>query len=576
VLAAVLEAICLRTGYPRDMLDPGLDLEADLSIDSIKRVEIVAELADRIGLPATGTAVADSVVERLAKVKTISGIVDFCLATMAPSDTVAETAGTGAPVRYVTERVPLEAAPPIDGETLRGRRFVVVEDGHGVALELAALLEEHGARVQSASADRLAELPDLDGAAGLVDLGGLGPAQRPVLPGAFAGLRRALLAGVPRLLLVTGSGGVFGHGWRGDPTPGAGARGFVRTAAIEFPDLSVRAVDLDPKGDPTALAARVLSELCAPQGPVVVGYAGGTRTTPRVRAAELTSGATGTPLGPDSVVLLTGGARGITARVALALAHASRCHIEIVGRTLPEAEDPATAGAADQAALRAVLIGRGMRAPAEIEAESARLLAARRVRATLAELEGVAASVRYHALDVRDGNALRATVADVHARHGRLDGVVHGAGVLEDRLLGDKDPLSFARVFDTKVEGARALAEELPHDTGFLVLFGSVAGVFGNRGQADYAAANDALDTFAHAWSGRLGARVLAVDWGPWAAAGGGMVTPELERAYSRRGIRLLDPDRAVAALLAELAHGTEGQVLYVAEGTDLGAADAG
>ena len=71
------------------------------------------------------------------------------------------------------------------------------------------------------------------------------------------------------------------------------------------------------------------------------------------------------------------------------------------------------------------------------------------------------------------------------------------------------------------------------------------SGVFGNRGQVDYAAANDALDGIARrARAGRARRRVVAVDWGPW--AGTGMVSPELDREYERRGIGLIDPDEGV------------------------------
>ena len=160
--------------------------------------------------------------------------------------------------------------------------------------------------------------------------------------------------------------------------------------------------------------------------------------------------------------------------------------------------------------------------------------------------------MRYHAADVRDDAAVGAVLDDIYARYGRLDGVIHGAGLVEDRLLAAKTPESFARVYGTKVDGARALADRLRREVRFVVLFGSVSGVFGNRGQADYAAANDALDTLAHLWSARLPGRVVCVDWGPW--AGGGMVGPELEREYARRGVRLIDPAAGVAALLAELA----------------------
>jgi NAD(P)-dependent dehydrogenase (short-subunit alcohol dehydrogenase family) len=181
-------------------------------------------------------------------------------------------------------------------------------------------------------------------------------------------------------------------------------------------------------------------------------------------------------------------------------------------------------------------------------------------------LSGLAASAHYSAMDVRDPASVRALLDDVYRRHDRLDGIVHGAGVLADRLLVDKTADDFAQVWETKVNGARALVEAARGDLRFLVLFGSVSGVFGNRGQADYSAANDALDTLARIWTPRACGRVLAVDWGPWAAFenGTGMVSRELEREYARRGIGLIDPEDGVTCLLTELAGGTEPQVLYM------------
>ena len=171
-------------------------------------------------------------------------------------------------------------------------------------------------------------------------------------------------------------------------------------------------------------------------------------------------------------------------------------------------------------------------------------------------------------------------IQDIDDRWERIDGVVHGAGVLEDKMLADKTPESFARVFHTKVEGARALGSALEgrSELGFLVLFGSVSGVFGNPGQVDYSAANDALDTLARLWNGRLPGRVVSVDWGPWASAGGGMVSPELEREYARRGISMIAPEDGVAALFGELAWGDRGvcQAIYMAGGGDSAAAFAG
>jgi NAD(P)-dependent dehydrogenase (short-subunit alcohol dehydrogenase family) len=174
--------------------------------------------------------------------------------------------------------------------------------------------------------------------------------------------------------------------------------------------------------------------------------------------------------------------------------------------------------------------------------------------------------VTYHVADVRDEVAVAGVIDEIMDRHGRLDLVVHGAGALEDQLIADKTLSSFERVWSTKVDGALALAASLPASTRYFVLFGSIAGAFGNRGQVDYAAANDALDTLAHTLNRRdVETRTVAIDWGPWSAAGGGMVSPELEAEYARRAITTIDPVEGVEALVRELTWGTrvDAQVIY-------------
>ncbi len=599
VMTAVLAIVSERTGYPLDMLDPDLDLEADLSIDSIKRIEIVGELADRVGLPgADEGSIDESVVEELAQLKTLRGIVDWIAALgdreAGDGPAAEEDADAGEPaavgptvevpaatLRYVVElaEVGPPAEPPGPGSgAFSGQTFAIVDDGQGVALHLSTLLEERGATVRLLAADDRVSgdgVPDGEGSPaldGLIHLAFLAHGTELPLATLFTQVKGPVLAGLRHLVVATGLGGGFGRGpaqAAGDLLPASsGAHGLARTVAREFPDCRVLAVDLDPKDDPSRLAEHLLTELCAGDGLLDVGRTNGTRQTLRVVPAELEAEvlATAAPVvGPDSVVLLTGGARGITARVAVALAREGCGHLVLVGRSaLPEGdEDPATAGAADAVALRKALIGEGLKDPAAIEAACSRILAEREVRATLRALADLGAEAAYHQADVRDVAALEAIVAGTYERHGRLDGVVHGAGVLEDRFLRDKTPESFERVFGTKVDAARTLARVLRPDVGFLVLFGSIAGVFGNRGQIDYAAANDALDTLARRASEHLTGRVVSVDWGPW--AGTGMVSAELEREYERRGIGLIDPDDGVACLLHELRSGrTDAQVVLM------------
>ena len=177
---------------------------------------------------------------------------------------------------------------------------------------------------------------------------------------------------------------------------------------------------------------------------------------------------------------------------------------------------------------------------------------------------------------MRDGEAFGALIDDVYERHGRIDGVVHGAGVIEDKLVRDKELGSFERVLATKAGAARTLAAKLrPEALRFLVFFGSVSGRFGNRGQADYAAASEILNKLAHELDRSWPARVVSIDWGPWLTTG--MVSPALQEEFERRGVTLIPIDEGCRLFVQELRNGRKGEPEVVIGGaTGLAGASLG
>ncbi|MGW0968105.1 SDR family NAD(P)-dependent oxidoreductase [Streptomyces sp. NPDC002516] len=641
VQQVVLEIISERTGYPLDMIEPDLDLEADLSIDSIKRAEIAGELARRLGAGdgADLSGLDDAELEDLAKARTAAAVTDWLTARLSgpaepttlpgeEAETIpaatesAERSGTveavraantgavdyeavsdegvsgegvsgEAPKRYLLRSVPLgrETGAANPAAVLSGTRWAVLGD----APEIGARLASYGADVVVRDREHLLTQDDgpVDGVLYLVTGGA------PVLPDAFPVLKAALALEPRRLLALRAVGGDT------QDTAAAGLGGFFRTVAREYPSTVARTVEVVTTSavpdsltvaetltvaDGLLLADALVDELCASDlapvvlrrpegrfGPELVesplGILGGTGAGPAgAGAAE----AAALGLDRDAVVLLAGGARGITAQCAAAIAAAGRCRLELLGRTpVPEGpEDPDTAAALTPAALRAALAARGGMRPAAINQAAELLLAQREITTTLTELRTLGSEVRYRCVDFREPEAVLQAVKAIHAEYGRLDGVVYAAGVIEDRIIAEKTPESFQRVYGTKATGAAALLtalEELPDGPAFSVLFGSISGVLGNRGQADYAAANDALQNLGSAWAARTGHRALTVHWGPWAPAArhGGMVGPELARAYGRRGIGLIDPEEGTAALLRELAWGDPSTtaVVYTASG---------
>ena len=581
-LTLVVSIVSERTGYPVETLGIDLDLEADLSIDSIKRIEIIGELAQRLGLRVDGKGGTDAIVEELATRKTLRALVAWLverLDTSKPAPAAASeleelvtTAGPEPIEDLATEataairpplrryRLDVVAAPaPINGHTsLAGQRFAIY-DGGAIGDALVAQLTAEGAIVTrdlTAPADGFVDLGVVDGV--------------PTMRAMFERVRGAALGGA-RWIYVATMNGELGRGGFGGPA------GLVKTLAAEFPDVRARVVDLEAADAPADAAAKLHRELHADDHHVEIGYVGGVRSAIEIVPAELAASgardvlAAGSAewrrdsIDADSVVLVTGGARGITARAAVAIAERYRCHVELVGRSpLPEPEDPALAACADAKALRTAFVKLGG-TPAIVEARVARVLADREIRATLAALATSGARATYHAVDVRSPE-FGELIDELYRRHGRIDAVIHGAGILEDKLIRHKTPESFERVFATKLVGARTLVDKLRDDVKHVVMFSSISGAFGNRGQADYAAAGDALDKLAWTLSRRIAGRVVSIDWGPW--AGAGMVSPDLEREYARRQIGLIDPDAGVAALLAEL-HGERGDAQVILTAAD-------
>ncbi|WP_425428234.1 type I polyketide synthase [Actinokineospora auranticolor] len=170
-----------------------------------------------------------------------------------------------------------------------------------------------------------------------------------------------------------------------------------------------------------------------------------------------------------------------------------------------------------------------------------------------ADLPGVTIDVV--ACDVADAAAVRALVAGLP----EVRGVVHTAGVVADVPLADLDRDTFEHGTRAKVDGARNLHEAVG-DVELFVVFSSVSAVWGAAGQAAYAAANAYLDgLIAHRRD--LGLTGTSVAWGPW--AGGGMAAADgIARLLTDRGLRLMDPDTAIAALGRAVDHGLRHSVV--------------
>ncbi|WP_030213127.1 type I polyketide synthase [Streptomyces sp. NRRL WC-3626] len=605
VRSVLLEVVADKTGYPADMLDLTMNVEADLGIDSIKRVEIMGvtlgDIVDFIAGETTTTTVAPAAPSTGPDADTVRATLLEVVAdkTGYPADMLDLTMNVEADLGIDSIKrveimgvqaalVELSASDPLLDAYHPDHGALVVDDGSQLAARLVERLTGTGRRVHTL---RLPGVPARSNDVHDHALTGWGPTELAAQIEEIFADRIALVVDVtaqPRaewaestrrlahsllvarhvvapltsaaehgraaFLTATVLDGAFGlTGVAEELAPAGGVAGLVKTLALEAPALFCRAVDLDPALDAATGAALLLDEAAdsAPE-PVQVGLDGtrrvGLTLAERPLAEELPE--VGAPTS-DDLLVVTGGARGITATCLLELAERHRPGLLLLGRTPLDAEPGWAQGVPDaglKAAAAASLTASGEKpTPKKVGRLAADVTGGREIRATLDALHAAGSEAEYLAVDITDQAATAAALAP---HRDRVTGLVHGAGVLADQLIAHKKASEIERVFAPKLAGLRSVLAALPAERlRHVVLFSSVAGFFGNQGQSDYAMANEVLNTWAASARRRLpGARITSLNWGAWDS---GMVSPQIKAVFEERGIPLIQAPEG-ARLFAE------------------------
>ncbi|MEQ1873207.1 MAG: SDR family NAD(P)-dependent oxidoreductase [Ilumatobacteraceae bacterium] len=274
----------------------------------------------------------------------------------------------------------------------------------------------------------------------------------------------------------------------------------------ELPDVTCVAVDLqmpptkrrattDYSHVVDAILGEALATIADVNGGVVAAWRDGARLVRTYQRASRADLPKGFPLRRGGVVLVTGGLGGIGLTVARQLYESVAARLVLVTRTALPPED-------QWPELKRTL-----------DADHP-LLA--RIQG-LAALRAAGAEVTVIHADVTNIARMREVITELRATHGGLHGVVHAAGVVDDRPLLDKEQADIERVLAAKVYGTLVLDElTREHALDMFVVFSSTSVLTGPPGQIDYVAANAFLEAFAQSQTDR----VTAIAWGAWSDVG--------------------------------------------------------
>ncbi|MBU0972712.1 MAG: SDR family NAD(P)-dependent oxidoreductase, partial [Proteobacteria bacterium] len=556
IFTVLVDTISELTGFPVEMLEPGMNLESDLGVDSIKRVEILSKLEQE--LADINTISSDD----MAGLKTIQDIVRFLTpdspaivektdkkktSANANAENLDPFGAESAKTEVVRQEIVLKAFPTNQIRFYNGakievssrKRVYLTRDRHKIAARFKQEFETLGipATLIDIGPDNIPDLPD---AAGIV-----------IIPDSFAHpdskTAKAFLKAAfclaqkngPHLLASGAEKGAFfatlsfmGGGFAfnapsfsASPVYG-GLAGLAKTAALEWKNVLCRALDMPDSAARCIENSEAAVSLMMTHGAVEMGLDGDNCNIPTLEKKAIAEGRV--DLCAGDVVVITGGAKGVTAECAVALARACSPKIILVGRSPEPFKEPAwIQDVVEPGDMKKQILAHGFPdqkpKPADIERQYQAFLSNRSIQTNMARIRACGSPVRYFSADIRNPGEIEQIFSQVRREFAGISAIIHGAGVLEDKLIFDKRLDQFDRVFDTKVLGLDALVNASKQDPiKYFVLFSSIAARTGNPGQCDYAMANEVLNKTARKLAlENSDCRFLSINWGPWA---GGMV----------------------------------------------------
>jgi len=618
----ILEIISEQTGYPADMLDPELDLEADLGIDTVKQAEMFAAIRAAYDIPRDDNL-------KLRDYPTLAHAIEFVYDRRPDlkggkssaekvtkeaekeiekiPETKPEVKGDLEAANKIPRRIPVPHLRPAlnlcksTGVTLDSKsRVIVMPDEGDIDKALLTKLKKLGVETflidPKADVEKLVNqinewlktgpiqgiywLPALDNEGNIFELDGKSwkkavHVRVKLLYTAMRSLYDQINKKGAFLISASRLGGQHGYDEKGAIAPLGGAvSGFTKAYKREQRDALVKAIDFEQTKKNTELADLLIDETLNDPGIVEVGYKNGKRWTIGFEEKPIVDGKPGIKLNKDSLFLITGAAGSIVSAIITDLAKSSGGTFHLVD--LAPKPDPNNSDIKrfvdDKENLKKDIFQRlketeERATPAMVEKELAKIERMYAAQSAIQAVEDAGGTAYYHCINLLDKKAVTKVIEDIKKKNGKIDVLIHAAGLEISHFLSDKKPEEFDLVFDVKSEGWFNILSsigDMPLKNA--VVFSSIAGRFGNGGQTDYSAANDFLcKSISSFRNTRPEIRGIALDWTAW--GGIGMATRgSIPTIMKQAGIDMLPPEAGIPIVRRELTNKGDGSEIIVAQ----------
>lgn len=592
----LLTIVSEKTGYPVEMLELSMDIEADLGIDSIKKVEILGGLLEIYpDLPKPNP-------EEIGELRTLGEIANYMQqqaqgVTKLLTEEILEISTTKFQPNIRRSIAKLQQLPTPDSlefSPSENHIALITDDGSDITNKLATNLIAKGWKTvvlsfpgiestvnedinkvvltdwnEETLEHHLKQIADNYGTvAAFIHLQPATPlnVDKSILLHVFLiakylkePLNKASKFGRSCFINVAHLDGEFGLGETHNFSAIAGGLfGLSKTINQEWENVFCRSLDLNPDLDPETSVKHILAEIYDPNLLIQeVGYSSKGRVNLIADFAPLPINNPQRNITKNQVFLVSGGAKGITAQCVIKIAQEYQCKFIILGRSSAEPEPVWSENCKNEAELKQRILenfqAQGEKpTPIMVQKKYQVISSQREIQNTLKAIEKAGGKAEYLSVDITDTVLLESKLADVIERFGVITGIIHGAGNLADKRIEKKSIQDFENVYAAKVKGLENLLLCVPaSQLQYLVLFSSVVGFYGNVGQSDYAIANEILNKSAHLIKHNYpNCHVMAINWGPWES---GMVSPELKKAFAERGIEVIPVETGIQILIDEL-----------------------